>query len=125
MKHTRFSYITILFSVFAGITSSCSQTVKSTSSSDPVVFEATTSCNDAAKKLLGIPGDFKTEMMKWRLTLYHDTKTSVRSDFNLICTYGIGKPGTKDFMEGAKTIKLNGKWTIHKGPGQKRQSSNL
>jgi hypothetical protein len=114
MEHIRLSCIIFLFSLFAGITSSCSQTVKSGGSSDPVIYEATTSCNNATKELLRIPENFKTEMIKWRLTLYHDAKTSAPSVFDLICTYGIGKPGTKGFMEGAKTIELKGKWTIDK-----------
>src|SRR6266542_182969 len=93
-------------------TSSCSQSVTQNSSS---VFEATTPCDEAVKTLLGIPEDTKSDMMKWSVTLYNDSKTSVPASYKLIYTYGLAKQGTRGFMEGASTKEWKGKCTISKG----------
>jgi hypothetical protein len=105
-----FSFSTIIFCGFIGITNAYSQ------SSKPghqvySIYEATTPCNDAIKKMLHISPETKCEMMRWRLSVYEDIK-SVPSGFDLIYTYGIGKQGTKGFTESATTVELKGRLTI-------------
>jgi len=68
--------------------------------------------------MLQIHPDTKCEMMKWNLTLFQDPKTSAPGEYKLIYEYGLAKQGTKGFMEGAKTIELNGKWTIGKSANE-------
>jgi hypothetical protein len=112
MKELRFSLATLFFYCWLG--QSCSQQTGHDDRSLKKTFEATTPCNDAVKEMLGIPADFKCEMMKWRLTLSNDSKKNP-STFDLVYTYGLGKQGTRGFSEGAKTVELKGKWTIEKG----------
>ena len=92
---------------------SCSQASKKINADDTVVFAATTPSNDAVKNLFRIPPDFKTDMFRWNLTLDQNTKASSNS-FDLLCTYGAGKQGTRGFTDGAKTIELKGKYSIDK-----------
>ena len=113
MNYIRLSLTMIIFIAFIGITNSCSQ------SSSPVnsvygIYEGTTPCTDAVKKILNIPADKKCDMMRWRLSIYKDSKKSIPSDFDLFYTYGIGKQGTKGFTEDAITVELKGKLTIYK-----------
>jgi len=115
MKQVKLFFATTLLAACFVITNSCSQTPLSVSSSFSEVFEASTPCNDVSKTLFGMPSDTKCELMKWNLTLYQDPKTLAPSTYKLICVYGLPKQGTKGFMEGAKTMELNGKWTIVKG----------
>ena len=100
-------------------TSSCSQSVTQNSSS---VFEATTPCDEAVKTLLGIPEGTKSDMMKWNLAFYNDSKTSVPSSYKLIYTYGLAKQGTRGFVEGASTRKLKGKCTVGKGTSENTEA---
>jgi hypothetical protein len=101
----------ITFFLCGGITISCSQTSDPTAGS---FFEATTPCNEAAKKMLGIPLDLKCEMMRWAITLYKDPNKDAPTTFSLNCTYGLAKQGTRGFMEGATTIELKGKCSTGK-----------
>lgn len=78
------------------------------------VFTATTPCNDETKKLLHIPLDTKYEMMRWNLELYRDSITFAPATYKLVVKYGIDKQGSRDFMPGAETIELKGKWTMGK-----------
>src|SRR5256714_11603581 len=94
-------------------TNSCSQT-PSNNSTVLGVFVASTPCNDISKAILKIPPGTKCEEMKWKLTLYQDPKTFAPSTYKLVYVYGMPKQGTRDLMEGAKTIELNGKWGIGK-----------
>ena len=109
MKELRFSLATLFF--YCCIGPSCSQQPGDKSLNK--TFEATTPCNDDVREMLGIPADFKCEMMKWRLSLLSNSKKSP-STFDLVYTYGLGKQGTRGFTEGAKTVELKGKWTIEK-----------
>jgi len=118
MKQVRLFFASTSLAVCLEITNSCSQTIKSENSSVLGVFKASTPCDDMAKTMLEIPSITKCELMKWNLTLYQDPKTFTPSDYKLICEYGLPKQGTKDFMEGAKTIELKGKWTIGKGTNE-------
>jgi len=111
MKKLRFSVATLFF--YSCIGQSCSQQTGAGDKSLKQTFEATTPCNDEVKEMLGIPADFKCEMMKWNLTLSNDSKMNP-SIFNLVCTYGLTKQGTKGFTDGAKTIELKGKWVNEK-----------
>jgi hypothetical protein len=118
MKQVKFFLVTTSIALCFVITNSCSQTTAPGSSSVLAVFKATTPCNEVAKTMLGIPPAFNCEMMKWDLTLYQDPKTFAPSAYKFICIYGMPKQGTKDFMEGAKTIELKGKCTISKGTAE-------
>ena len=111
MKELRFSLATLFF--YCCIGPSCSQQTGPGDKSLSKTFEATTPCSDAVKEMLGIPPDFKCEMMRWKLILSNDSKKNP-SKFDLVCTYGLGKQGTRGFSEGAKTVELKGKWTIEK-----------
>lgn len=116
MKQVKLFFSLLLPLVCLVSTNSCSQTTFS-GSANPAVFEATTPCNAAVKNIFQIPQDFKAEMMKWKLILYSNAKSSAPSTYELICTYGIPKQRTKDLMEGAGKIELKGKWKITKGTG--------
>ncbi len=116
MKKLRFSLATLFFYCFIG--QSCAQQTGAGDKSQKKIFEATTPCNDEVKVMLGIPADFKCEMMKWNLALFSDSEKDP-SSFTLIYTYGLGKQGTRGFTEGAKTIELKGKCAI-----EKRNSKN-
>ena len=111
MKKLRFSVAMLFF--YCCIGQSCSQQTGPGDKSLKQTFEATTPCNDEVKEMLGIPADFKCEMMKWNLTLSNDSKMNP-SIFNLVCTYGLTKQGTRGFTDGAKTIELKGKWANEK-----------
>lgn len=111
MKELRFSLATLFF--YCCIGPSCSQQTGPGDTSLRKTFEATTPCNDAVKEMLGIPTDFKCEMMRWRLILSNDAKKNP-SAFDLVYTYGMAKQGTRGFTAGARTIELKGKWTIEK-----------
>lgn len=112
MKKASFYFVAIFIFLFVGITNSCPQP---SDSSAQISFKATTPCKETVKKILGIPLDFRCEMMRWRLTLYYDSKRNAPTTFHLVCEYGLGKQGTRGFMEGAKTIELKGKCSIGKG----------
>ena len=111
-----------LFTSCCSISSSSCQTGKKTDASAQVIFEATTPCDELSKSLLRIPESTKCEMMKWKLTLDKDSKTSTLTNYNLICTYGVGKQGTREFMEGAMTKELEGKLTVAKGIAGNREA---
>lgn len=111
MKHVKVLTATILFYSF--IDQSCSQSSGSAGTIKNTSFEATTPCGEEIKQMLGIPGNAECEMMKWSLSLYRDDK-NLPSTFDLTCTYGSAKQGTRGFKEGAKTTELKGKWTIKK-----------
>jgi hypothetical protein len=97
-----------------GITNSCSQSASSAGLSTYGLFEATTPCDDEAKKILGISPGFKCEMIKWNLTFYNDPNKNTPTSFHLICVYGMAKQGTRGFMDGATTIELKGKCVVEK-----------
>jgi hypothetical protein len=111
MKKFRLSIATLFF--YCCIGQACAQQTDTGDKSPKKIFEATTPCNDEVKKMLGIPADFKCEMLKWRLTLSGNAKKNP-SGFELMYTFGLGKQGTKGFTEGAKTIELEGKYAIEK-----------
>ena len=89
---------------------SCSQTTRPPGSS-PIVFEASTPCNEALKQMLHIPQRTKCDFVKWNLALNYE-KTWTPSTFKLNCTYGLAKQGTRGFAEGAETIELKGNLTV-------------
>lgn len=116
MKELRFALATLFF--YCCIGPSCSQQTGPGDKSAKKTFEATTPCNDGVKEMLGIPTDFKCEMMKWKLILFNDSKRDP-STFDLVYTYGLAKQGTRGFTAGAKTVELKGKWTIEKSNSKK------
>ena len=103
----------ILFSICLTL-QSCSQTIRKQSSIREV-FVATTPCDEISKSLFQIPSVTNAEMMKWDITLHRDAGTSEPATYELSCTYGMAKQGTRGFMPGATTVELNGKWTIANG----------
>ena len=113
MKQLKLFFATILLTVCFGMTS-CSQTTAPGHSSVAGVFVATTPCDDVSKKLLHIPLENKYDMMKWNLELYQDPGTLTPTTYRLTCKYGLPKQGSRDFMEGAQTIELKGKWIMDK-----------
>jgi hypothetical protein len=121
MRQVKASLLTIYFAVCA-VVNSCSQTTKPGDSSTPIIFEATTPCKDVVKTMLHIPTNTKCEMMRWTVTLLKDQKTLSPSSYKLTCVYGIGKQGTRGFMEGAETIELAGKLTIEKGIKENKEA---
>ena len=116
MKKLRFSLATLFF--YCSIGPSCSQQTGPGDKPVKKTFEATTPCNDAVKEMLGVPPDFKCEMIRWKLILFNDSKKNP-STFDLVYTYGSGKQGTRSFSEGAKTVELKGKWTMEKSNSKK------
>ena len=114
MRKASFNLFTILFFLSVGITNSCSQPTGPNESSIYGFFEATTPCDEEAKKILGISPGTDCEMMKWDLTLYKDANKNTPATFHLNCVYGLAKQGTRGFMDGAKTIELKGKCAIEK-----------
>lgn len=122
MKRAKLLFAATLFEVCFLITNSSSQTAPGVGSSVLGVFEATTPCDDAPKALLKIPSGTKCEMMKWKLTLYQNAKTLAPSDYKLACEYGLPKQGTRGFMEGSVTMKLNGNWTVSKGTNENAEA---
>jgi hypothetical protein len=86
---------------------SCSQT-KNNSPSELASFEATTPCDEISRSLLKIPSTDTSVMMKWSLTLLTPTT------YKLVYTYGMDKPGTRGFSEGAITKEQTGTWTKSK-----------
>jgi hypothetical protein len=115
MKQAGYSFTAVfLFTLFA-TSSSCSQQPSQARKPEPVVYEATTACGEAAKKMLGIPADAACEMLKWRLTLNSDVNTIAAADFKLVVEFGQPKQNTRGFTAGSKTIELTGKWTTGKG----------
>jgi len=119
MKGLRFSLATLFFYCCTG--QSCSQQTGPSDKSLSKTFEATTPCSDVVKEMLGIPPDFKCEMMRWKLILSNDSKKNP-STFDLVYTYGLGKQGTRGFSEGAKTVELKGKWTIETSNSKKTEA---
>lgn len=108
MKHFKVLTATLFF--YFLIYQSCSQTASSLKKTS---FEATTPCDEEIKQILGIPGSAECDMIKWNLSLYRDDR-NIPSVFDLTCTYGTAKQGTRGFKEGAKNVQVKGKWTIEK-----------
>jgi hypothetical protein len=75
-------------------------------SAGPRVFVASTPCDSISKSLLHIPSAEKCDFIKWKLTLEQR-----EPNYTLICQYGMARQGTRDFMEGSKTMELKGRWT--------------
>ena len=93
-----FNLITLCLTINA-----CSQTTNN-SSTALASFEATTPCDEVSKSLLNLPSADKAVMIKWALSLLTPTT------YKLIYTYGMDKPNTRDFSEGAITKEQVGKW---------------
>lgn len=108
MKHFKVLTATLFF--YFLIYQSCSQTASSLKKTS---FEATTPCDEEIKQILGIPGSAECDMIKWNLSLYRDDR-NIPSVFDLTCTYGTAKQGTRGFKEGEKNVQVKGKWTIEK-----------
>ncbi|MEP7143372.1 MAG: hypothetical protein ABI707_10900 [Ferruginibacter sp.] len=115
MKQAKLIFATTSLAVCLVTTSSFSQTGMPLHATVAGVFEASTPCDDISKAIFEIPPGTKCEWMKWNLTLYQDAKNSAPSTYKLVCRYGLPKQGTRDFMAGAETMELKGKWAIGKG----------
>ena len=96
------------------ISNSCSQ---HTSEAKSIfgVYETNTPCEEDVLNMLHLAPNFKCDMLRWKLTLYKETTSQFPSSFDLACTYGSGKQGTRGFTEEAKTLELNGKCTVGRG----------
>lgn len=81
---------------------SCAQIPRS------MTFVGSTPCSQGTRPLPGMAVSDSCELMKWKLTLSADR-------FILHCNYGMAKQGTKGFVDGGKTIDLEGHWVIAKG----------
>jgi hypothetical protein len=75
------------------------------------IFESTTPCDDAPRKILSISPAINCEMMRWHLTLNQHPESKTPSTFLLSCVYGMARQNTRGFISGADTIRLHGKWS--------------
>ena len=64
-------------------------------------YIGSTPAHPVVRSFLGIPIPDSVDFVKWKLTI-QDEK------YVLQCRFGIGKPNTDDFINGGKTIELNG-----------------
>lgn len=72
------------------------------------IFKASTPANRQLKEFLGIPVLDSIDFIRWKLSF----KDSL---YLLNCHYGIGKPNTKDFINGGHKKDLTGTWQKRKG----------
>lgn len=73
----------------------------SCASSKQINFTASTPAGTVIRSFLGIPQEDSVDFIRWKLTLGDNR-------YNLQCNYGIGKNNTNRFINGGKTIALNG-----------------
>jgi hypothetical protein len=66
-----------------------------------IKYTGSTPAGIVARSFLGISPADSIDFIRWKLSIA-DKK------FTLSCNYGIGKPNTNGFMNGGKTIQLNG-----------------
>jgi len=86
------------------------------------VFAGSTPCSPVSRPLPGIPVNTDCDVIKWKVTLYHDQSTKTPTTYKLHSIYGLPEPGTTGFIGGGKQIDIEGKWTIDKStapPGRK------
>ena len=114
MKTTRYLSTALLLCLYPAISNIC---VHPDAKTREVfgIFEATTPCNSSVLSMLQVSSGANCEMMKWKLTLYKEANMQSPSSFELDCTYGVPKQGTRGFVEGTKTMQLKGKCSIEQG----------
>src|SRR5262245_48098437 len=90
----------ILLCCFAATTANFSLESRPGTQSIFAVYEATTPCDESLGNMMGMVPGFKCEMVKWNLTLYGKSNMETPATFDLTCTYGSSKQGTRGFAEG-------------------------
>jgi hypothetical protein len=79
------------------------------------VFVATSPCDAGPKSLFRIPETAACEMIKWRLTLYQDSRALTPTTYQLDYVYGLSQPNTNEVAQGGAKVSRTGKWRIVKG----------
>ena len=80
-----------------------------------IVFAGSTPCDDTIRPLLQSPQNVKADMIRWKLILHQDPKTSGPAGYELDCTYGLAVPGPRGLDTNAKTLQKQGRWTVTRG----------
>ena len=114
MKSTSYLSAALLLGLYPGISNICVQPARDTREVFGI-YEATTPCNNSVLSMLQLSPDNKCEMMKWKLTLFKVAGAQSPSSFELNCTYGMTKQGTRGFLNGAKTLQLKGNCNSEQG----------
>jgi hypothetical protein len=110
---------TLLFFI---VMNCCSQQNSPGTSSVLGIFVASTPCSQVSRPLPGISVNTDCEVIKWRLTLYHDESAKTPTTYTLHSLYGLPKQGTTGFIGGGKKVDMDGKWTIIKGKASTRNA---
>jgi hypothetical protein len=97
------------------VTNSCSQNNSPGNSAILGIFVASTPCTQGTRPIPGIPVNTDCELIKWKLTLFHNKTTKTPATYKLHCVYGLPKQGTTGFTGGGKQVDIEGKWTIING----------
>src|SRR5687768_1147840 len=72
------------------------------------VFVASTPCDAVSRSLLNIPATENCEWVKWRLELNEETTSPT---YTLTYRYGLPRQGSREFLDGAKTVEWKGRLT--------------
>lgn len=78
-------------------------------------FAGRTPCGDYFKSFLEISPEINCEMIRWELSLYHNSGSNTLSTFLLKYNYGMNKPNTEDFAGGGNLAQIKGFWKMLKG----------
>lgn len=71
-------------------------------------FTASTPANNTVREFLGISQNDSIDFIRWQLTI------TDRKQFDVVCTYGIGKPNTNGFING-KVAEYKGTVEFNEG----------
>jgi hypothetical protein len=77
-------------------------------SSAPRIFVGSTPCDAVSRSLLNIPATDACEWIKWKLELTEQDNSPM---YTLTFRYGLPRQGSREFLEGAKTVEWKGRWT--------------
>ncbi|WP_257667915.1 hypothetical protein [Parapedobacter tibetensis] len=91
------------------------QTAFTGSSTDSVIFVASTPCSAGTRPLPGIPAKAACELIKWELKLFGGSEAQQSGTYMLDCDFGEPKQGTKELMHGGTHLHRDGKWMIVNG----------
>jgi hypothetical protein len=73
---------------------------------DEVVYTGCTPGDQYIKSVFNIPAETKVDFIRWNLTL------KKQKTFILNLVYGVSKPNTPGFIDGGKTLTLDGDYTV-------------
>jgi hypothetical protein len=93
-----------IFILFSGLNSN----QQPTDNTDEIVYTGCTPGDQYIKSVFNIPEDVKVDFIRWNLTL-KDQKF-----FILKLVYGVAKPNTLGFINGGKTLTLEGEYSVSK-----------